>query len=67
MFELLLVEWHLSPEYIVDNWTDEKLQVMTHALIERYKRQTGGDGTADATGDAVALLPGVAYEDKRPN
>jgi len=36
-----LVEWHLTPEYIIDNWTDEKLDLMAAKLVERKQREAG--------------------------
>lgn len=30
-------EWHLAPEYIINNWTDEKLDLMIEKLTERKK------------------------------
>ena len=64
---MLLTEWHLTPEYIVDNWTDEKFALMTHALIERYERQSSGqaDGVTNALGANAAVLPGIEYVDAR--
>lgn len=35
-----MVEWHLSPDYIVNNWTDELLDLMTEKLVERRQRET---------------------------
>lgn len=37
-FEFLLAEWHLPPDYIADNWTDEMLQLMLGKLVERKER-----------------------------
>ncbi len=36
-----MVEWHLTPEYIFTNWTDEKLDLMIEKLIERKQIETG--------------------------
>ena len=36
-----MVEWHLPPDYIVDNWTDELLVLMTDKLVERKAREAG--------------------------
>jgi hypothetical protein len=33
------VEWHLPPEYILDNWTDEELEIMVEKLVERKDRE----------------------------
>ena len=32
-------EWHVTPDYIVNNWSDELLALMTDKLVER-KLQT---------------------------
>ena len=31
--------WHLTPEYILDHWTDEKLSLMIEKLVERKERK----------------------------
>jgi len=36
-------DWHLTPEYIVNNWTDEELNLMIEKLSERYERQKPPD------------------------
>jgi len=36
-FEYLLSEWHVTPDYIVNNWTDELLGLMLEKLAERIK------------------------------
>lgn len=35
-----MAEWHLAPEYIIDNWTDEKLDLMIEKLTERKTRES---------------------------
>lgn len=37
MYELLLAKWHLPPDYINDNWTDELLQLMIEKFMERIE------------------------------
>jgi hypothetical protein len=34
-----LTEWHLTPEYINNNWTEELLALMMTARIDRLKRK----------------------------
>jgi len=41
-----MTEWHLPPDYILDNWTDEQFNLMIEKLIERKQRE------ADAIEDA---------------
>ena len=35
----MLAEWHLPPDYIVANWTDEMLELMIGKLVQRKKRE----------------------------
>jgi len=37
----MLAEWHLTPEYIINNWTDEKFNLMVEKLAERKARLAG--------------------------
>ena len=39
-FEFMMAEWHLPPDYIVNNWTDELLDLMTEKLVERRERES---------------------------
>jgi hypothetical protein len=40
MFEFLLCEWHLTPDYILANWTDELFNLMVDKLVDRKERET---------------------------
>lgn len=40
-----MVEWHVTPDYIVSNWTDELFNLMVEKLIERKKRERLGSST----------------------
>jgi len=40
VFEFLLVEWHVTPDYIVVHWTDELLELMADKLRERKERES---------------------------
>jgi len=33
------VEWHLTPEYVLNNWTDELLDLMIQKMVERKERE----------------------------
>lgn len=33
-----MFEWHLTPEYINENWTSEELVLMVDKLVERKQR-----------------------------
>ena len=35
-----MIEWHLDPVYIVNNWTNELLSLMIEKMIERKKRES---------------------------
>jgi len=34
-----MTEWHITPDYIVNNWTDELFYLMCEKLTERKKRE----------------------------
>jgi len=34
-----MTEWHIPPEYIFNNWTDEELNLMIEKLVERKERE----------------------------
>ncbi|GAG91868.1 unnamed protein product [marine sediment metagenome] len=36
--EFLMSEWHVTPDYIVNNWTDELFDLMVEKLVERRER-----------------------------
>ena len=38
MFEFLLSEWHTTPDYIINNWSSELLEVMIDKLAERKEK-----------------------------
>lgn len=35
----MMAEWHVPPDYIVNNWTDELLDLMIEKLTERKERE----------------------------
>ena len=35
VFEILLSEWHLAPDYIVSHWSTEMMSLMLDKLVER--------------------------------
>lgn len=37
--EFLMSEWHIAPDYIVNHWTDELLDLMIEKLAERKERE----------------------------
>ena len=34
-----MAEWHVTPDYIVENWTDELFSLMCEKLADRKKRE----------------------------
>ena len=54
----MMVEWHLPPDHIVNNWTDELLNLMVEKMVERKQREvrplpllgdSGGHKVPDST------------------
>ena len=35
-----MAEWHVPPDYIVSNWTDELLNLMTEKFVERKGKES---------------------------
>jgi len=35
----MMVEWHVTPDYIASNWTDELLNLMVEKMAERKERE----------------------------
>ena len=42
-----MVEWHVTPDYIVNNWTDELFDLMTEKYIERRQRESRASSPAE--------------------
>ena len=34
-----MTEWHVTPDYIINNWTDELFDLMVEKLVERKDRE----------------------------
>lgn len=47
-----MAEWHLPPDYIVNNWTDELLDLMVEKLVERKQREVQAIRPASLPGDS---------------
>jgi len=45
-----MAEWHITPDYIMNNWTEELLDLMIEKLVERKKRDV-----AAIKGDTVSV------------
>lgn len=53
-----MAEWHLPPDYIMANWTDELLNLMVEKLAERKERENTPWPSASSPGDrGGALIP----------
>ncbi len=48
----MMSEWHVTPEYIINNWTDELLDLMLEKLIER-KSQTSKEPESPKVSDEL--------------
>ena len=55
-----MCEWHVPPDYIVANWTDEIMALMLDKLVERRRREAEaierirhGENTEQPTGDGL--------------
>ena len=35
----MMTEWHVTPDYIINNWTDELFNLMVDKLVERKERE----------------------------
>ena len=58
-----MVEWHITPDYIVNNWTDELLDLMIEKMVERANRvasSSGSEGNSPAR--ARTLSPNAAVK-----
>lgn len=50
-----MAEWHLTPEYILDNWTDEELNLMIEKLAERKNREYSPPASDGGVEQSVSL------------
>lgn len=53
MFEIALTEWHVTPEYIIRMWTEEKLQVLLAGRAKRLSKSTGTTGKDEQVADTT--------------
>ncbi|MBA7641801.1 hypothetical protein ES703_49486 [subsurface metagenome] len=51
-----MVEWHLPPDYILDNWTDEQLDLYVEKLVERKKREVAAMRPGDSGKVPMSML-----------
>ena len=57
-----MAEWHLPPDHIVVNWTDELLNLMIEKMVERKNKEVaqiedarGGSDKPEQVSDAELL------------
>ena len=54
-----MAEWHLPPDYIVDNWTDELLELMCEKLVKRKQRELDAIQGKKGTQGGPPIKPGT--------
>lgn len=57
-----MVEWHVTPDYIVANWTDELLDLMITKMVDRKEREREARGKPGKP-DAIEVPAAVMFED----
>lgn len=62
-----MAEWHLAPDYIIDNWTDELFDLMVEKLIERKKKQVGSSEIDKVSDKELFASAGNLIKVVRPN
>ncbi len=45
--------WHVTPEYVLNNWTDEKLYYLTKALEHRLLKEAGKEPPKEVSDDLI--------------
>ena len=58
----MLAEWGLPPDYIVNNWTEELLNLMTQKLAERKGLSSNGAGAQGHVGSQSSRKNMVSVE-----
>jgi len=51
----MMAEWHLPPDHIVGNWTDELLNLMIEKMVERKQRES--DAISGKKTEEVSVSP----------
>jgi len=55
----LLAEWHITPNYIVSNWTEELLELMVTKLVERKQHEADAiSGTTSTNIESLETISG---------
>ena len=67
VFEFILAEWGTTPDYIVEHWTDEILDLMLHSLLARKRREAppGEEHDVGSEEAALARMNSVVKVEKR--
>jgi len=61
---MFLVEWHLDPVYIINNWTYELFDLMVTKLAERKQREIDaakGKGKNVVSEEQLFRMPGIKH------
>jgi len=48
-----MAEWHVTPDYMLNNWTDELFDLMVEKLIERKKREYQPEESKEETPESL--------------
>ncbi len=66
-----MAEWHVTPDYIVNNWTDEEFNLYVEKLVERKERELRamqrGDEPTQVSEDAFLSAASNLIEVKHGN
>ena len=50
-----MTEWHITPDYIANNWSNELFEVMVNKLVERKQKESGtGTGVPHVSDNIVS-------------
>jgi len=52
-----MAEWHVTPDYMLNNWTDELFDLMVEKLIERKKREYQPEESKEETPESLLHRP----------
>ena len=48
-----MTEWSITPDYIINNWTDELFELMVDKLVERKKKESNTKSDKPVESDAM--------------
>ena len=63
-----MAEWHITPDYIVNNWTDELFDLMCEKFGERRQRENdAATGKKTVSVEALAFASGGKIKVEKPD